>query len=131
MADENNYGVADAGMISAAAIGQYVLVKLVGPGGRDVNIVTAATDVAFGVAQRQATAAGQNLAVKTKGRTPVRSGAAIALGQQLMSDATGRAIPLSGATARSIGIAMEAATAADQFISAEILNPALSGPAAT
>ena len=46
----------------------------------------------------------------------VEAGAAFAVGDRLMSDATGRAIAATGATARVLGRALEASGAAGQIV---------------
>lgn len=47
----------------------------------------------------------------------IESGAAVAVGDRVMSDATGRAITATGATARVLGFATTASSAAGEFIS--------------
>jgi Uncharacterized conserved protein (DUF2190) len=49
------------------------------------------------------------------GTAVIETGAAVTAGQEIASDATGRAIPQSGA-ARSAGIALQTATAAGEYI---------------
>lgn len=51
----------------------------------------------------------------------VKAGAAIAEGEWLTSDATGRAVPIAANTSRTIGRAKMAATAADEIITYEAL----------
>lgn len=68
---------------------------------------------AFGVAQRDAAANALVTVMKTPGMVlPVTSGAAVAAGSEVQSDGTGRAIVL--ATGKALGLAISAATAADQ-----------------
>lgn len=74
--------------------------------GADANTLGAACTAA---------AIGEKLPVDVRGTTTVEAGAAIALGATLKSDAQGRAITWAASGAK-VGIALEAATAAGQFI---------------
>lgn len=67
-----------------------------------------------------AATAGLNLTVFTVGdQCQVRVGAAVSAGDRLTSDGSGRAITASGGQ-QSVGYALEAATAADQFINMRV-----------
>lgn len=95
---------------------QYCFVKVTAA--LTCNITTAATDFAAGVLQNTPSAAGRSATVQGAGISKVRSGAAIAAGDRLTSDATGRAITTTTAGNRVHGIALQAASAADQYIAA-------------
>ena len=68
-------------------------------------------------------AIGEAFSVDVRGTTTVEAGAAIALGATLKSDASGRAITWA-ATGAKVGIALEAATAAGQFIEVLLVDNA-------
>ena len=66
--------------------------------------------------------AGQPGQVQTVGSAKVLSGAAVAIGDNIMTDASGRGVPASGATQHIVGKAMEAASAAGQLIEVVLRN---------
>lgn len=68
----------------------------------------------LGVANTAA-ASGEKFPADVRGTTTVETGAAVAVGATLKSDASGRAITWITSGAK-VGIALEAATAAGQFI---------------
>lgn len=68
-------------------------------------------------------AIGEAFSVDVRGTTTVEAGAAIALGATLKSDASGRAITWA-TTGAKVGIALEAATAAGQFIEVLLVDNA-------
>lgn len=74
---------------------QYRLVKITGA--HQVGLVTAAGDPVVGVMQNKPQKPGQAATVGISGITNVIAGAAISAGASLVSDGTGRAIPV-GAT---------------------------------
>jgi hypothetical protein len=75
---------------------------------------TGADGYAIGVA-RSAAASGGTLTVDHLGIVPVEAGAAITAGDTLEADSSGRAVTWATSGAK-LGIALEAATAAGQFI---------------
>lgn len=77
---------------------------------------TAATDLAIGVSGDVAAASLDSVQVNVAGTVKVTAGAAVAVGVKLMSDATGRAITLSGTGKQIVGIALEPAAAANDVI---------------
>ena len=82
----------------------------------NVVIPSTAVDV-LGVLCNKPTAAGQAAEIGTFGIYKVRSGAAITNpGTRVMSDSTGRAITVTGATAKAVGIALQSSGAANQVI---------------
>ena len=68
-------------------------------------------------------AIGEAFSANVRGTTTVEAGAAIALGATLKSDASGRAITWA-TTGAKVGIALEAATAAGQFIEVLLVDNA-------
>jgi hypothetical protein len=91
---------------------------------RFVTFATGAQAVAdantFGVS-RAAGAIGEKIPVDQIGTAIVESGAAIAAGATLKSDATGRAITWVTSGAK-VAMALEAATAAGQFIEVRLID---------
>lgn len=87
-------------------------------GGRCVGYndaqATVAGQVVKGVA-RSSAADTLNFPIDVKGTTEAESGAAVAVGDALMSDASGRVV-LRTATNYIVGYALKAATAAGQYI---------------
>lgn len=74
----------------------------------------------LGVARSAAAAAGDKIPVDVMGTAIVESGAAISAGATLETDASGRAVTWATSGPR-VGIALEAATAAGQFIEVLLL----------
>lgn len=83
---------------------------------------TVADANSLGVA-REGNVAGTRIAVDSIGTASVEAGAAVAVGATVKSDATGRAITWVTSGAR-LGVALEAATAAGQFIECRLLDNA-------
>ena len=75
--------------------------------------VAAAADPQIGIANNNADV-GERAGVNTHGVLLVEAGAAVAVGAQVQSDSTGRAITLAAGVA--FGRAMDAATAAGEII---------------
>lgn len=71
---------------------------------------------ADGVIYNDPAAAGRETQLAVGGRVKVRAGAAIAIGDDVGSDASGRAVPVVSGDF-SLGTALEAASAADDVIS--------------
>ena len=70
---------------------------------------------------RQAAVSGDSITVDVLGTAVVESGAAITAGDTLKSDSTGRAITWATSGAK-IGLALQAATAAGQFIEVLLIS---------
>lgn len=85
-----------------------------------VPVVTCgAGGVAIGVFQRDADAGALVTVMRQANMVlPVRAGAAVAAGDEVQSDATGRAIPL--AAGKRIGVAWGEAAAADDLVAIEL-----------
>jgi len=90
---------------------QYKFVKITG---RHQVGLAGADNQAVGVLQNKPQVTGQAATVGFSGITTVRSGGAIAVGAQVSSDASGRAV--TAAAGAKLGIAVEASTAADELI---------------
>jgi hypothetical protein len=100
--------------IASGAVGAYLIVKPGATAGTAAQ-AAAATDKVIGVTTDVAAADGERMDVIHLGEGKVVAGAAFADGDQLMSDANGRAITAAaaaGANVRTIGYAREAASAA-------------------
>jgi hypothetical protein len=90
-----------------------------GTGEQEVDIATAASDAFAGIAIEDMPV-GIGRSVQVDGVAVVRTGAAVAIGDKLTSDSTGRAVPVSSTSQNIIGVAVTAATAADQTVSVEL-----------
>lgn len=124
MALANDLGVAPAPFLAGGAITQYRMVKSDSTAGR-VVAATAIADVALGVALNTASAAGDPVQVQTFGIAKVTASAAVTLGDELMVTASGagKVSTASGATAQTIGVALEAATADGDIITVLLACP--------
>lgn len=114
-------GLQPTTMVAGAAIAKGQLVKR----GADLNTCipnAAATTATLGVALDDQDTAGRVVPIANGAGefVLVRSGAAFALDARLTSDASGRAIT-AASTNQSTLVAREAATAADQLVTAELL----------
>ena len=69
-----------------------------------------------GVLQDKPAAQGRVGAVSVEGITKVRIGAAVAKGDEVIADATGRVIPTDAVSQHVLGTALEAGTAVDTVI---------------
>lgn len=111
----NNIALLTLPMLAASVL---VANRFVTPTGAQ----TVADGVAIGVANAPA-AIGERCPVVTQGTAVVEAGAAIAVGATLKVDASGRAITWASSGAK-VGFAMEAATAAGDFIEVLLLDNA-------
>lgn len=132
MSDYNTQGVSPLGFIAGGTIAQYRAVKLDSTAGQ-VVAATAITDNTVGASMVSASS-GQTLSVQTFGKVKLTASAAITLGDQVMVTASGagKVSTAAGATAKSIGVALEAASADGDII--EVLlhgGPNVNGPANT
>jgi hypothetical protein len=101
--------------LTAALTGTVAAHRFVTPAGAQAG----ADAVTLGVA-RSAGVSGDKVPVDVIGTTIVESGAAISAGATLESDASGRAVTWATSGAK-VGIALQAATAAGQFIEVLLL----------
>ncbi|WP_180125668.1 capsid cement protein [Rhodoferax sp. BLA1] len=95
--------------VTLLALGALVPRRFAGFGGT----MCAAGERALGV-PRYAGAVGDQVAVGARGEIVVEAGAAVAVGDEVQSDATSRAVKLSTGVAN--GVARDAATAAGDLI---------------
>lgn len=101
---------------------QYRFVKVTG--GQTCGAVAAATDHPIGVLQNKPDAAGRAAAIMVEGISKAKAGAAIAAGANLTIDAVGRVVT-AVATNRIYAIALQAAGAADEGISVQLVRGTL------
>lgn len=102
---------------AGGAIAAYTIVKF--SAAETVVAAAAVSDLLIGVSHDIAAASGERVDVALDGVAYVVAGAAVALGAQLTSDASGRAVtaaPAAGTNNRVIGVALEAAAAAGDVI---------------
>lgn len=102
---------------AGGAITAYRIVKF--SAAEIVVAAAAATDSLIGVNSDLTVVGGERVDVLLEGIAFVEAGAAVALGAQLTSDASGRCVtaaPAAGVNNRVIGIALEAASAAGDVI---------------
>lgn len=104
--------------LSMVATGTIVADRFVTP----AVAQTGADGIAIGVAQTAAVS-GERLPVVAQGTAIVEAGAAISAGATLKVDSSGRAITWATSGAK-VGFALEAATAAGQFIEVFLLDNA-------
>lgn len=98
---------------SAVAVCRFVT-PLGAQAGADANTLGASCSAA---------GAGERFPVDVRGTTTLEAGAAVTVGATLKSDAQGRAITWAASGAK-VGIALEAATAAGQFIEVLLVDNA-------
>lgn len=129
MANYNLLGTSPAGFVAGGTIAKNVLVKLHSVEGQ-VVVTTAITDSPLGASMNSAVANG-TIAVQQFGVVKLTAKAAISLGAQVMPDGAGAGLiaTAAGATAKSIGVALQAALAENDVIEVQLLVPAVNGPA--
>lgn len=94
---------------------QYRFVKITGA--HQVGLVTTkASDIAVGVMQNKPQVTGQAATVGIRGITNVMAGASFSVGAAITADSTGRAITGTPGTDKCYGIALAAATGANQLV---------------
>jgi hypothetical protein len=128
MALSNSLNVSAFPAVAGAAVGQYRAVKLDTTAGR-VVVTSAITDLAVGVALVAADAAGDQLSVQTFGVAKCVASGAITLGDQVMptSSGSGKVVTAAGATAKSLGVALQAAAADGDIIEVLLATPNVNG----
>lgn len=129
MALSDLLGVSPAPFVAGAAISQFRAVVLDSTAGQ-VVAGSAITGLCIGASLVEATAAGDPMPVQTQGIAKLTASAAISLGAEVMitGSGSGKVSTASGATAVSLGIALEAATADGDIISV-LLRPMVKSPA--
>lgn len=122
----NNMGTNPISLTATAAITRRRFV-IAGATARTCTQASAATQVAIGVAEEAAAAAGAEVPVRVLGVVQAEAGAAITAGAQVTTDASGRAI--AAATGNNVyGVAQTAAGAAGDTVMVLLALPAATGP---
>lgn len=93
---------------------QFKFVDLVAAG---VNFTASAGAPAIGVLQDKPDAAGRHGSVMVNGESKVIAGEAVAVGDLIMTDTTGRAATQTGAATHVLGVCTKAAANADEICS--------------
>lgn len=106
-----------AGADLSAVANQYKIVKFTAAS--TIGLAAAATDKLIGVLQNRPQA-NVGAAVAVAGRALVKAGAAVAVGDRLTADASGRAIATTTAQNAYIGVAVTACSNADEIIEVEL-----------
>jgi hypothetical protein len=105
------------GYLAGGAIGKFRAVELAA--GEVVTQANAGTDAIIGICQEEITAGdatnGRIASVQMNGVSRCIAGASFAIGSTVMTDGTGRVITAT-ATNRQIGIALQAAAAANDHV---------------
>ena len=129
MANFNLLGSSPAGFVAGGVIPVNTLVMLHSTEGQ-VVVTTGITSLAVGAAMNSAVAGG-TVQVQTYGIAKLTAKSAIALGDQVMPVGSGGGLidNAAGATAKSIGVALEAALADGDVIAVMLNVPAVFGPA--
>ena len=131
MAKENYAGVSPIPFKAGAAITQHRAVKLDTTADRVVHAVAIA-DPVIGVSLETATAANDPMPIQIHGVAKIEAAAAITLGDEVMvqaAAANGRITVAAGATARSIGFALNTVANAGELVSVLLHGPTAKGPA--
>ncbi len=123
MADTNNLGVSQMGFTAGGAIPVGSPVKMDGTNSRQVVACDAIADLCVGIFEGVggsgaggAAALGDIISVRQHGIAKCLAGATITINAPQMIEVTsGRVVDLTGATAKFIGVALQAAADGDLF----------------
>jgi len=122
MADTNDLGVSMMGFTAGGAIAKGQPVKMNGTTSRSVVACDAIADLCVGIYESGgtgavgATVAGDIISVRQHGVARCLAGDTVTINGQVMVEVTtGRVVNLSGATAKFIGVALQAAADGDLF----------------
>lgn len=131
MALFNELGSKGLSCIAGGTIAKGAACKFSAAVGNKITVVvgTAATEVILGIATEAASTSDLPLVVQTGGIALCLASAAISAGAQVEVGASGKIETAGGATAHSIGVALEAATADGDLIPVLLNLPNLNGPA--
>jgi len=129
MADFNTFGTSFASFVAGGTISKNRAVKLDTTAGQ-VVVCSAITDVAIGIATEDATS-GYSVTVQLFGKAKVVASASTSVGDQLMPTASGsgKVSTAAGATAKSMGLGLQAAGADGDVIEVLLATPNVNGPA--
>lgn len=129
MADYNLLGVSPYSFKAGGTISKGQPVKLDGTTARQVVACDAIADLCIGIAMIDASS-GDELPIQTHGVAKCLAGATITINAEQMVEVTsGRVVDATGATARSIGVALQAAADGDLFEVLLAHLPNVKGPA--
>lgn len=128
MSSTNLAGTSPLPFLAGAAVLQHRLVMLDTTAGR-VVATSAITDLAIGGSTQAAAAANDPCPVQSLGVARLTASAAIALNAQVMPTAAGagKISTAAGATAKSCGVALEAALADGDVIAVLLSTPNVNG----
>lgn len=131
MAQSNSQNVAPLSFVAGGTIAQYRAVKLHTTEGQ-VVASAAIADLSIGASLESASTGGL-VPVQNFGKVKLTASAAITLGDQVMVTAAGagKVSTAAGATAKSIGVALQAALADGDIIEVQLVAPNVNGPANT
>lgn len=129
MANHNFLGVAPISFVAGGTIGINRLVKLDSTTNQ-VVVTSAITDLAIGTALNSASS-GELVSVQMFGKAKAVASGAITLGDQVMptGSGSGKCVTAAGATAKSCGVALEAAGADGDVIEILLAVPNVNGVA--
>lgn len=127
MADFNTFGTSFASFVAGGTISKNRAVKLDTTAGQ-VVACGAITDVAIGIATEDATS-GYSVTVQLFGKAKVVASASTSVGDQLMPGSGGKVATAAGATAKSLGLGLQAAGADGDVIEVLLATPNVNGPA--
>lgn len=127
MSHTNLAGISPLPLVAGGAILQHRLVAL--SAANTVTATSAITDLAIGVSTAAAAAAGDQVPVQFGGVARITASAAISAGAQVMPTASGagKCVTAAGATAKSVGVALEAAAADGDVIAVLLATPNVNG----
>lgn len=123
MADTNDLGVSPMGFKAGGAIPVGMPVKMDGTVSRSVVVCDAIADLCVGIYEGVggsgsggAAASGDYISIRQHGIAKCLAGATVTINGPVMVEVTsGRVVDLSGATAKFIGVALQAAADGDLF----------------
>ena len=125
----NLLGFSPQGFVATIATAKFVVVMLDSTEGK-VVVTTAITDMPIGVTTASA-AAGGTVALQQSGVAKVTASGIIALGAQVVASADGKVETFTGigATALSMGVALQASGATGDVIEVQLHCPPVFSPA--
>lgn len=130
MADFNTFGTSFASFVAGGTISKNRAVCMDGTNANQVVACSLITDIAIGIATEDATS-GYQVTVQLFGKAKVVASASTSVGDQLMPTASGsgKVSTAAGATAKSMGLGLQAAGADGDVIEVLLATPNVNGPA--